>query len=155
MRIAADRRIGDHLDPPARTPRARQLETRSMKKLLLALVAALPMAHALAQTSPLQREFPQDAKPIPDSAIKEKLAGKTLALFSADGVKWTYEWKENGFFSMNSSSGVNSAGPWRAENGKICTQPRNMASYCGEARLSGDELYMRRQNGEVAKFEAP
>lgn len=124
-----------------------------MKTMLVGLALSLPIFYASAQV--LQREFPQNATPLADSALKEKIAGKTLAMFMADGVKWTYQFKDSGFFNMTNSAGNNSAGPWRAENGKLCTQPRNGTPFCGETRLSDDTVYMRRENGEVVKLEAP
>lgn len=128
-----------------------------MKSWLLALTPALVLsAIALdANAQDMKRQFPDGATPIPDATLKEKLSGKTFAQFSSDNVKWTYEYKDNGFFKLSSTSNVLQTGTWRAENGKLCTQPRAMAMVCGEARVAADVIYVRRENGEVVPLEAP
>ncbi len=128
-----------------------------MKTWLLALAPAIALSIAAidAHAQAMKRDFPEGATSVPDATLKEKLAGKTLAQFSYDNVKWTYQYKDNGFFNLQSTSNVTQTGTWRAENGKLCTQARAMAMVCGEARMAGDVIYVRRENGEVVPLEAP
>lgn len=116
---------------------------------------SMPFMGPSVNAVPMTREFPQGSAPIADELLKASLTGKTAALFTSDGVKWTFEFKKSGVARMTSSAGFNGMGPWRMENGKICTQPRDMSMFCGEARVSDGVIYMRRENGEVVRLEAP
>jgi len=59
------------------------------------------------------------------------------------------EYKSNGYLFINAASGYASSGPWRAEDGRICSQMKGAAASCNEVREQGQRLFVRRDNGEM------
>ena len=124
-----------------------------MKKKLLWLAAALCAGAALAQAS-LPIEFPAGSKPVPAAALKDTLAGRTFNVDLADGSHWRLEYKANGYFFVNTSSGFNGTGDWRAEDDRLCTRLRGGETSCNEVRDVGGVLHLKRNSGEVIALRA-
>jgi hypothetical protein len=61
-------------------------------------------------------------------ASKKKLSDKKFDVKLADGTSWKLEYKSNGYYSVNTSTGFSNAGTWQAADGQLCLQPRG-ASY--------------------------
>jgi hypothetical protein len=124
-----------------------------MNKLLLCSACALCSAAALAQAT-LPIEFPADSKPLSAAALKDAIAGRTFNVELADGSRWRLEYKTNGYFFVNTSSGFNGTGDWRAEDARLCTRLRGGDLSCNEVRDAGGVLHLKRDSGEVIALKA-
>ena len=49
-------------------------------------------------------------------------------------------------------SGRSDKGTWRAENGRICYEFTTIPSACNDVRLLGDDIYLKRSNGQVTQL---
>ena len=109
---------------------------------------------ALAQSVPT--DFPADAQPLTPDALRAAIAGKSFAAKPAQGPSMRVEYKANGWIFVETASGFRDTGTWRVEGSSVCaTWQRNPAgSGCGEARLKGEQLYVRRvTNNEVLALQ--
>jgi hypothetical protein len=120
----------------------------AMTKLLLCPLSMLCAAAAFAQGA-LPVEFPAASKSVSAAVLKEAIAGKTFTVDLADGSHWRLEYKSNGYFFVNTSSGFNGSGDWRADEERLCTRLRGEALSCNEVRDVGGVLYLKRISGEV------
>ena len=119
----------------------------------LATVCLAASTVALAQpAAPLA--FPEDAVAPARADLQQRLAGKVFNVKLADGAGWRLEYKTNGYYFVNTSAGNNDTGQWRAEDGKLCSKGRksNSEGSCNEARVRGNELYVKRTNGEIIQL---
>jgi len=124
-----------------------------MNKLLLCLASALCAGAALAQAS-LPIEFPAESKPLTAAALKDAVAGRTFNVDLADGSRWRLEYKANGYFFVNTSSGFNGTGDWRAEDERLCSRLRGRETSCNEVRDVAGVLHLKRDSGEVIALRA-
>lgn len=97
----------------------------------------------------MPKEFPADATDLQAGAIKDKLAGTVYAATLADGNRWRLQFRANGYFFINTSSGFSGTGEWRADEGKLCTHLRGDKTACNEVRQLGTAVYLKRDSGEV------
>ncbi|HUG24272.1 hypothetical protein [Piscinibacter sp.] len=123
-----------------------------MKSILSCLAAALllaaPMVGSAAPT-----DFPPEATPVSDDALRERLSGKVFSVMPADGNGWRLEYKSNGYFFINTDKGFAEAGRWKTESGKLCSEAPRIQANCSEVRVKGDALYLKRAStGEVVEF---
>lgn len=70
----------------------------------------------------------------------------------AAGNSWRLEYKANGFFYVNTSTGFNSSGPWEAEDGRLCGQLRGRDRACNGVRLDQGPLHLKRDSGEIIRY---
>ena len=117
-----------------------------MKSIELSL-SALAVASALAQTAP--KEFPAEGTIPPAAAVKERFAGKVYAATLADGTRWRLDYKSNGYFFVDTSTGFRGTGDWHADDGKLCSRLRGGNASCNEVREVGEVIYLKRDSGEV------
>jgi len=66
-----------------------------------------------------------------------------------NGIRWRLDYKSNGYLFVNVSNGMATSGPWRAEDGRLCTHMRGGSASCNEVREQGQRLYLKRDNGDV------
>ncbi len=123
-------------------------ERRSRHEIAASFPLAFCAAPALAQTA-LPIEFPSDSRPLPAAALKDSIAGKVFTVALADGTRWRLEYKANGYFFVNTSTGFNGTGDWRAEDERLCTRLRGNDPSCNEVRGAGGLVYLKRNSGEV------
>ena len=117
-----------------------------MKALVLSL-SVLVGASASAQTVP--KEFPADGTTPPAAALKERLAGKVYSVTLADGTHWRLDYRSNGYFFVDTSTGFRGTGDWHTDDGKLCASLRGGNSSCNEVRDIGGVIYLKRDSGEV------
>ena len=110
----------------------------------LALAACLGSVWAQA--------FPDDATPASADEISKRFAGKTFRVSLADGGSWRVEYKANGYYFFNASSGFTDSGEWKSEEGKICNKGRRGGSSCNEIRVKEAAIYLKRDSGEIVQF---
>ena len=122
---------------------------------VLASVLVLAAFQADAQTNVppaapgAPTEFPADATTPAASAVTELIAGKTFSVNLTGGASWRLEYKAGGYFFVNTSSGFNGKGNWRAQDGKLCSAASGAPEACNDVRVSAGLLYIKRLNGEV------
>jgi hypothetical protein len=119
-----------------------------MKKTLM-LLLAMPLL-ALAQAVPT--DFPADAQPLTPEALRAAVAGRVFTAKPVQGGSMRVEYKANGWIWVETSTGFRDTGTWRVEGSAICAdwQRNRSGSGCSEARLKGEQLYVRRMsNNEV------
>ena len=80
--------------------------------------------------------------------------GKVFDVSLADGSSWRLEYKSNGYFFVNTSTGFNGSGQWQAEDGRLCGQLRGGDRSCNEVRFSQDRMHLKRNSGEVIQYRA-
>jgi hypothetical protein len=114
-------------------------------------LAAVVASAAWGQTAPT--EFPAGAQPVADAALKEHLAGKVFHIERADGNHWRLQYQGHGYYYINTTRGYTDSGKWRVEDSKLCSEPQKTKPACNEVRLVGEVMHLKRDNGEVIKFE--
>jgi hypothetical protein len=98
-------------------------------------------------------DFPADAQPLSADGVTRKVAGKTFDTQLRDGTRVRLEYKSNGYLFVNAASGYAGSGPWRAEDGRICSQMKGAAASCNDVREQGQRLFLRRDNGEMIALD--
>jgi hypothetical protein len=135
----------------SQTGRRAALSKSNLRRSLPALLV-LPLC-ALAQSA-VPTEFPADASSASAQALHEQISGKVFRVKPADGSSWRLEYKPNGYAFVDTSSGFRDSGRWRVEDGKLCADWHRANSGCGEVRLKGDSIYLKRLSGEVVVLRA-
>lgn len=105
-------------------------------------------AAAVPSASGAPMDFPTDATPLSADAVARRVSGKTFETQLHNGTRVRLEYKTNGYLFVNAPGYANS-GPWRPEESHICTHMRNAAASCNEVRERGQQLFVKRDNGEV------
>ena len=119
-----------------------------MNKLLLCPLSIVCAGAAVAQAS-LPVEFPAGARPLAAAAVQDAIAGKTFKVDLADGTHWRLEYKANGYFFVNTSTGFNGSGDWHADDERLCARLRGRDMSCNEVRDVGGVLHLKRDSGEI------
>ncbi len=97
----------------------------------------------------LGADFPADAQPLSADALARRVSGKTFDVQLQNGIRWRLDYKANGYLFVNVSTGQATSGPWRAEDGRLCSHMRGASASCNEVREQGQRLYVKRDNGEL------
>jgi hypothetical protein len=105
-------------------------------------------ATAVPAASGAPREFPPDAVALSKEEVAGKITGRTFDTQLHDGPRVRLEYKASGYLFVNAPGYANS-GPWRAEDGRICSRMRNADPSCNEVRELGGRIYLKRDNGDV------
>lgn len=120
---------------------------------LALLCATSASVHAQASAPAAATDFPAEGKPLSAEALRERLSGKVFHVALSNGSTWRLQYQSSGFFYINVSTGYSDSGKWRAEDSKICSEPQRTKAACNDVRLVGDLLYLKRDSGEIVKFE--
>jgi hypothetical protein len=117
-----------------------------MNKLIaiLLLVPAVTFAEGTA--------FPDGSSTPSASDIQQRLSGKAFDIKLADGSMWHVQYGNSGDYDFKSSKGFSDHGEWKAEDGKICSKGSKIPYSCSDVRVKGDDLYLKRDNGEIIQF---
>ena len=118
----------------------------SYKLLVLAAIAVGVMS-----TDANAQDFPEGSIAPPAAELQTILAGNVFDVKLPTGDNWRFQLDKNGFFYVDTPRGQDS-GKWRAEDGKMCTEPRRSSASCNEMRLQGGKLFMKRDNGQIVQF---
>jgi hypothetical protein len=117
------------------------------------LWAASVSAQAPASAPAAVPDFPRDAKPLSADALRERLAGKVFHVALASGASWRLQYQSGGFYYIKVSTGYSDSGKWRVEDSKLCAEPQKTKASCSDVRLVGDLIWLKRDSGEIVKFE--
>jgi hypothetical protein len=116
--------------------------------------AAVAMGLAvLAGAAWAQVTVPEGAT-TPDAAdVKKWFDDRTYKVRFADGTDLRLEYKANGYYWVNTSRGFNSSGTWEAKDGQVCTQLKGRDRSCNDVRMHAGSLYLKRDTGEIVRFD--
>jgi len=106
---------------------------------------------ACAATTPPPKDFPAGARTPSAAELTTLLRGKSFDAVASNGSTYRTQYAANAngvtvFFSGRSDNGT-----WRAEEGRVCYTFETIPSTCSDYRLVGQDLYMKRANGEVVQ----
>jgi hypothetical protein len=105
-----------------------------------------------AQTGPT--EFPPEAVVPATEEVQALLANKVFRVTRADGNHWRLQFKDNGYYFINTAQGFADDGRWRVEVSRLCIEPRKGTAGCSEVRMVGGQLHLKRAtNGEIVHYE--
>lgn len=119
----------------------------SLRAALSPLPAMLIAAPAMAATT-----FPEGATSPTADEIRQRLSDKVFDVKLDNGTAWRLEFKANGYYFVDVSTGGKANGEWKADNAKLCSKPPMQPQSCNEVRLHDDHLYLQRTNGEVIRY---
>lgn len=120
-----------------------------MKAIFLSLV----LASSLASAQPAPTQFPEGAAAVTPDALKDAVAGKVFAVKASRGPMWRWQFDANGVFFINIGS-FSDSGKWSTKDSALCTEGRQIKASCNEVQTKDQELYLKRDNGEVVKLDA-
>ena len=122
----------------------------TMRFATLALTMAV--GAALAQSPTVPMEFPAEAKPLTADDLHQRVGGKVFRVKTAAGGAWRLQYQAGGFLYFN-AGGYSDSGRWRIDGSKLCSELQKSPASCNEMRVAGDALYLKRDSGEIIKFE--
>lgn len=121
----------------------------------ITLAALIPLACAMAQaqsaTPTNPTEFPADATTLSADELRAQLISGVYDAKLANGDTWRLEYKDNGYYFVNTGSGYNDSGTWSIVDGKLCGKRTKSEFGCTEIRAQVEKktLHMKRANGDV------
>jgi hypothetical protein len=80
------------------------------------------------------------------------LSGKSFRTTYADGTPVRAKYGADGGLSAT-APGFYDTGRWKAEDGKLCGSLRKLGDFCNDVRLGGGAFYLRRNSGEIVRYE--
>ena len=104
---------------------------------------------ACASTTPPLAELPAGIRTPSATEIASLVKGKSFNLASG-GMRSDYGAAGNDITVY--FSGRCDKGTWRAEDGRICYEFTTIPSACNDVRLLGNDLYLKRRNGQVTQL---
>jgi len=120
-----------------------------MERLILSLVG---VSLAFASLTAHSQQFPEGASTPTAADVKKYLDDKVFKIKLADGNSWRLEYKSNGYFYVNTSTGFNGSGQWQAEDGRLCGQLKGRDRSCNDVRVHQDLLHLKRDSGEIIRY---
>lgn len=117
---------------------------------LFTLIAGTGLA--MAGLNAQAQAFPEGATTPGADEVRKHLEGKVFNVALAEGIAWRLEYKSNGYFFVNTSTGFNGSGQWQAEDGRLCGQLRGADRNCNDVRFVQGLMHLRRLNGEVIQL---
>ena len=109
---------------------------------------ALLMVACASTTAPLT-ELPAGIRTPSATEIASLVKGKSFNLASG-GMRSDYGAAGNDITVYFSGRCVK--GTWRAEDGRICYEFTTIRSACNDVRLLGNDIYLKRSNGQVTQL---
>ena len=123
----------------------------TQRKDTMKLFIALPILLATAAMPVRAEEFPEGSASLSPDALSTAVAGKVFSAKTAQGQVWRWQFKSDGYFFINIGN-FSDGGKWSAKESTLCTQGSRIAYSCNEVRTLGQELLLKRDNGEVVKL---
>lgn len=121
-------------------------------RLVLTLALLIGASAALAQ-NPRPTEYPPEAVALGPEVIQQRLAGRVFSVKPADGSTWRLEFKDTGWFYIDTDRGYRDSGKWRIDGTQWCADLSRSGVSCSELREKDGQLYYRRvSNGEIVQL---
>lgn len=115
-------------------------------------LSAVAMSLVLVSLSARSQQFPEGASVPTAAEVKKYLDDKVFGIKLADGNTWRLEYKANGHFFVNTSTGFNGSGQWQAEDGKLCGQLKGRDRGCNDVRIYQELMHLKRDSGEIIQY---
>lgn len=116
-------------------------------------LVTLALASAFASVAASAADgFPDGAKTLSAAEVKQRFSDKIFTTKLASGVSWRLEYKSDGYFYVDTSTGFRGAGQWQAADGQLCGQLKGRDHSCNEVRVHQDQLLVQQKTGEVLVF---
>ncbi len=109
------------------------------------------LAGCLASTAAIAEDFPDGSATLSPESVSAAVAGKVFSVKTAQGSTWRWQFKTDGYFFINIGS-FSDTGKWTAKESSLCTEARQIKYSCNELRTVGQDLLLKRDNGEVVKL---
>ena len=124
-----------------------------MKAIALPLLAAAAVLAACASGPPPATDFPPGARAPATGEITSLLRGKSFTLVNPNGSTTRVDHADDASGSLEAYFGGRSdSGTWRAEDGRVCYQFKTIPSACNDLRVAGNDVYIKRSNGQVVQL---
>ena len=124
-----------------------------MKKLAIALAAALLSFGSANAQKTFPTEYPAEAQPVAGSDIANRLTGKVFQVTSVTSGNWRLQFDKLGYAFVDTDSGYRDNGPWRVQGERWCTNMGKTGDHCADLYAVGETLYYKRgSNGEVVSM---
>lgn len=96
--------------------------------------------------------FPSNLTTPTAQELSALLSGKSFRATYADGTPVRAKYGADGGLSAN-APGFYDTGRWKAEDGKLCGSLRKIGDFCNDVRLDARGFYLRRNSGEIVRYE--
>jgi hypothetical protein len=96
--------------------------------------------------------FPPNVTTPTAQELSALLSGKSFRATYADGTPVRAKYGADGGLSAN-APGFYDTGRWKAEDGKLCGSLRKIGAFCNDVRLGTGAFYLRRNSGEIVRYE--
>lgn len=124
-----------------------------MKAIALPLLATAAVLAACASGPPPATDFPTGARAPAAAEVASLLRGKSFNLANPDGSTARVDHADDASDSLVAYFGGRSdSGTWRAEDGRVCYQFKTIPSACNDLRVAGNDVYLKRSNGQVVQL---
>ena len=124
-----------------------------MKTIALTLLAGAAVLAGCASGPPPATEFPAGARAPATGEITSLLRGKSFTLVNPNGSTTRVDQADDASGSLVAYFGGRSdSGTWRAEDGRVCYQFKTIPSACNDLRVAGNDVYIKRSNGQVVQL---
>ena len=114
--------------------------------------AVIPCLLLAATAATCAAEFPEGTSVPTAEEFKQRMSDRKFGVTLANGTTWRIEFKANGYFFVDTSTGFRGAGEWRPENGRVCTKLRGSDESCADGRILDDHLHFKRTDGEIIRY---
>lgn len=115
----------------------------------LSLLLSPLLIAACAASAPPAAEFPAGARVPSTAELAALLSGKTTRAPLPSGGTVQVDHAADSNQATAYAGGRSDTGTWRTEDGRACYEWKVFKSGCGELRLVGSDLYLKRASGEV------
>jgi len=116
-------------------------------------VAKAPTAQPIPPAE-LPKGFPAGSRRLQQDELRQMLSGGVLRATYASGETVRVQYDDNGYVYYNGGQGAKLSGRWHVEGSSVCyVRSAGPPNSCTEIRLEGDQLYAKRNSGEVIKLE--
>ncbi len=106
-----------------------------------------------ASGPPLATEFPAGARAPTAAEIGALLRGKSYTLVNANGSTTRVDHAGDASGTLAAYiAGRADSGTWRAEDGHPCYEFKTIPSACNDVRVVGEDMYLKRSNGQVVQL---
>ncbi len=109
------------------------------------------LAGCLASTAASAEDFPEGSSPLSPESVSAAIAGKVFSVKTAQGSTWRWQFKTDGYFFIDIGS-FSDTGKWSAKDSSLCSEARQIKYSCNELRTVGQDLLLKRDNGEIVKL---
>ncbi len=124
-----------------------------MKAIALTVLAAAAVLAGCAAGPPPAAVFPPGARAPASGEITSLLRGKSFTLANPNGSTLRVDHADDASGSLVAYFGGRSdSGTWRAEDGRVCYQFKTIPSACNDLRVAGNNVYLKRSNGQVVQL---